>query len=41
VRTAIATTADRADRVGIGRIAATEEIGEIALPAARVKTRPQ
>ena len=35
-------TADRADRAGIGRIAAigeTAEIGAIALPAARVKTQ--
>src|ERR1700679_1874676 len=42
-RTAIATTADRADHVGIGRIAAIAaigETGEIALPAARVKTQP-
>src|ERR1700677_17629 len=39
-RTAIATTADRADHVGIGRIAAIGETGEIALPAARVKTQP-
>jgi hypothetical protein len=32
--------ADRADREGIGRIVAIGEIGEIALPAARVKTQP-
>src|SRR3984957_546107 len=39
-RRAIATIADRADRAGIGRIVATGETGEIALPAARVKTQP-
>jgi hypothetical protein len=39
-RTAIATIADRADRVGIGRIVGTEEIAGIARPGARVKTQP-
>jgi hypothetical protein len=39
-RRAIATIADRADRVGIGRIVAIGETGEIALPAARVKMQP-
>src|ERR1700722_17915152 len=43
-RIAIATIADRVDRVGIGRIAAigeTAATGEVALRAARVKTQSQ
>ncbi len=39
-RIAIATTADRADRVGIGRIGETAGTGEIVRRAARVKTQP-